>query len=128
MLSRRSAPRVSATTARCLAILYCRSLVIAGRFVQGLGGGLLSALAYVLVRKVFPEALWPRVFGLFAGVWSVSVPTGPLIGGLFAGYGNWRGAFYAITGVAGLLGVTALFILPADAASDDATAPKVDGK
>jgi hypothetical protein len=38
--------------------------VIAGRFVQGLGGGLLSALAYVLVRNAFPEALWPRVFGL----------------------------------------------------------------
>jgi MFS family permease len=64
-------------------------LVISGRFVQGLGGGLLSALAYVLVRNVFPEDLWPRVFGLFAGVWSVSVPIGPLIGGLFAGYGNW---------------------------------------
>src|SRR6202795_2855048 len=100
-------------------------LVIAGRFVQGLGGGLLSALAYVLVRNVFPEVLWPRVFGLFAGVWSVSVPTGHLIGGLFAGYGNWRGAFFAITGVGGMLGVAALFILPADAKSGDATAPKV---
>src|SRR5215472_11848960 len=42
-------------------------LVIAGRFVQGLGGGLLSALAYVLVRNAFPEALWPRVFGLLSG-------------------------------------------------------------
>jgi MFS family permease len=38
--------------------------VIAGRFVQGLGGGLISALAYVLVRNAFPEVLWPRVFGL----------------------------------------------------------------
>src|SRR6266446_8611868 len=37
-------------------------LVIAGRFVQGLGGGLLSALAYVLVRNAFPEPIWPRVF------------------------------------------------------------------
>src|SRR5580700_8402324 len=100
-------------------------LVIAGRFVQGLGGGLLSALAYVLVRNVFPEALWPRVFGLFAGVWSVSVPTGPLIGGLFAGYGNWRGAFFAVAGVGGLLGVTALFIRPSAARSGDATKPKV---
>jgi MFS family permease len=100
-------------------------LVIAGRFVQGLGGGLLSALAYVLVRDVFPEVLWPRIFGLFAGVWSVSVPTGPLIGGLFANYGNWRGAFFAITGVGGLLGVAALCILPANAASGDATEPKV---
>jgi MFS family permease len=102
-------------------------LVITGRFVQGLGGGLLSALAYILVRTVFPEVLWPRVFGLFAGVWSVSVPTGPLIGGLFAGYGNWRGAFFAITGVGVLLGVVAWFILPANVASGDATKPKVPG-
>src|SRR5215472_12994989 len=59
-------------------------IVIAGRFVQGLGGGLLSALAYILVRNVFPELLWPRVFGLLAGVWSVTVLIGPLIGGVFA--------------------------------------------
>jgi MFS family permease len=102
-------------------------LVIAGRFVQGLGGGLLSALAYVLVRNVFPEDLWPRVFALFAGVWSVSVPIGPLIGGLFAGYGNWRGAFFAITGVGGLLGVAALFILPVNAVSGDPTEIRVPG-
>src|SRR5205085_11622907 len=63
-------------------------VVIAGRFVQGLGGGLISALAYVLVRNVFPEGLWPRVFGALAGVWSVSVLLGPLVGGLLAGYGH----------------------------------------
>ena len=63
-------------------------LIIGGRFVQGLGSGLLSALAYVLVRSVFAEPLWPRVFGLLAGVWSVTVLAGPLIGGVFAGYGN----------------------------------------
>src|ERR1700682_1404899 len=58
-----------------------------------IGGGLLSALAYVLVRNAFPEALWPRVFGLLAGVWSVTVLIGPLIGGVFASYGHWRSAF-----------------------------------
>jgi MFS family permease len=100
-------------------------MVIAGRFVQGLGGGLIAALAYILVRNVFPAILWPRVFGLFAGVWSVSVPTGPLIGGLFAAYGNWRGAFFAITGVGLLLGLAAWFILPANAASGDAIKPRV---
>jgi MFS family permease len=95
-------------------------VVIAGRFVQGLGGGLLSALAYVLVRNVFPGVLWPRVFGLLAGVWSVSVLAGPLIGGLFAGCGNWRGAFYAVAGVGGLLGVGAGFVLPANSVGSDA--------
>ena len=63
-------------------------LVIAGRFVQGLGGGLLSALAYVLVRNAFPEALWPRVFGLLSGVWSITVLIGPLIGGVSRAMGT----------------------------------------
>jgi predicted MFS family arabinose efflux permease len=92
--------------------------VIAGRFVQGFGGGLLSALAYVLVRNAFPEALWPRVFGLLAGVWSVTVLVGPLIGGVFASYGHWRSAFVTVAGIGCLLGAGALSTLPADRRSD----------
>jgi predicted MFS family arabinose efflux permease len=92
--------------------------VIAGRFVQGLGGGLLSALAYVLVRNAFPEALWPRVFGLLAGVWSVTVLIGPLIGGVFASYGHWRGAFVTVAGIGCLLCAGAIATLPADTASE----------
>jgi MFS family permease len=90
--------------------------VIAGRFVQGLGGGLLLALAYVLVRNVFPEVLWPRVFGLLAGIWSVSILIGPLIGGVFAGYGYWRGAFFVVAAVAVSLSIVSIFILPGGAA------------
>src|ERR1700726_2032625 len=96
------------------------SQVIAGRFVQGLGGGLLSALAYVLVRNLFPEVLWPRVFGLIAGIWSVTVLLGPLIGGVFASYGHWRSAFVTVAGIGCLLGAGALFTLPADSQSDQA--------
>jgi MFS family permease len=94
--------------------------VIAGRFVQGLGGGLLSALAYVLVRNSFPEGLWPRVFGLLAGVWSITVLIGPLIGGVFASYGHWRGAFFTVAGIGCLLGAGARFTLPADRRSEEA--------
>src|SRR5262252_6261303 len=88
--------------------------VIVGRFVQGLGGGLLSALAYVLVRNAFPEMIWPKVFGLLSGVWSVTVLIGPLIGGVFASYGHWRGAFVMVAGIRCLLGVGALFTLATD--------------
>jgi len=94
--------------------------VIAGRFVQGMGGGLLSALAYVLVRSAFPEPLWPKVFGLLAGVWSVTVLIGPLIGGVFASYGHWRSAFVMVAGIGCLLGAAALLTLPADRQSDHA--------
>jgi hypothetical protein len=68
---------------------------------------------------------------LAAGLWAarrrlVGLRTwGPLLGGPFAGYGNWRGAFVAITALGGLLGFAALFILPADAVSREAIERKV---
>ena len=63
--------------------------------------------------------LWSiRVFGLLAGVWSVTVLIGPLIGGVFASYGHWRGAFVTVAGIGSLLGAGAIFTLPADGRSD----------
>ena len=47
-----------------------------------------------------------------AGSWSMSVLIGPLVGGMFASFGNWRNAFLATTVVAGILAVSAFFILP----------------
>lgn len=88
------------------------ALVIAGRFVQGLGGGVISALAYVLVRNVFPEALWARVLALISGTWGIAVLVGPMIGGVFAGLGWWRGAFLTVGALAVLLVPLAYLALP----------------
>lgn len=87
-------------------------VVVAGRFVQGFGGGVLSAMAYVLVGNAFPEPMWPRVAALLSGAWSMSVLVGPMVGGAFATWGNWRGAFYAVTVLAALLAVVAARALP----------------
>ena len=54
------------------------------------------------------------MFGLLAGVWSVTVVAGPLIGGVFANSGHWRGAFFTVAGVGCLLAIGALAVLPAD--------------
>lgn len=86
--------------------------IVAGRFVQGFGGGVLAAAAYVLVRGTFPEPAWPRVIGLLSGVWSVSILAGPLVGGLFARSGHWRGAFFAVAAAAAVLVVGAARALP----------------
>ncbi len=91
--------------------------VVAGRFVQGFGGGLLTAMAYVLVRSTFPEHLWASGFALLSGAWSMSILVGPLVGGLFARYGDWRGAFFAVTAMAVILVVVALRALPLSATS-----------
>jgi MFS family permease len=116
----------------CVGTLLCAlapvmGQVIVGRFLQGGGGGLLSAVAYVVVRGTFPESLWPRVFALLASVWSISVLVGPLVGGAFATYGNWRGAFFAVAALAGLLALVALRALPTHRAAGRGAWPRVPG-
>src|ERR1700741_2339016 len=80
---------------------------IAGRFVQGFGGGLLPAVAYILVRSTFPERTWPRVLALISGGWSVSILLGPLAGGVFARNGDWRSVFIGVAVLAVLLAAAA---------------------
>jgi MFS family permease len=103
---------VFGTGALLCALAPSMGFVVAGRFVQGFGGGVLSAMAYVLVGNAFPEPLWPRVGSLLSGMWSVSILVGPLVGGTFATWGNWRGAFYAVTVAAAVLAIVALRALP----------------
>jgi MFS family permease len=86
--------------------------IVVGRLIQGFGGGLEWAAAYVAVRATFPEAVWSRTIALMSTSWSMSVLLGPLVGGTFARYGNWRGAFVATAAVAGILAVSALVVLP----------------
>ena len=101
--------------------------VIAGRFVQGFGGGLLSAVAYILVRSTFPEPAWPRVLALMSGAWSISVLVGPLAGGVFADHGDWRRVFIGVTVLAVALAVAAVRTLPRAPIGHRAARPTVPG-
>lgn len=75
-LLKRSGPRgayVAATLIFALGTLICSLAVnmpvmLAGRSIQGLGGGFLYALAYGLTRVVLPEPLWGRSIGLIAAI------------------------------------------------------------
>ena len=69
-------------------------LFLAGRALQGLGGGLLTALAYTTIRRVFPAPLHTRAITMVSGIWSVGALCGPLVGGLLAGWERWRWAFW----------------------------------
>jgi MFS family permease len=82
------------------------AVMLAGRLVQGLGGGAMLSLSYVGVTQLFPAPLWPRVLAIIASVWGVSALVGPLVGGAFAQVGLWRGAFWAFA-VQGLLLIVA---------------------
>lgn len=100
-------------------------VVIVGRVVQGLGCGLLNAMAYVLVRQVFPQPVWPKAFAALAAVWGISVLVGPLIGGVFATFDTWRNAFSAVAILSLALSVLALKALPYDKEMAKAAPPPV---
>ena len=70
-------------------------VLLAGRTVQGLGGGALVALVYVAQDRFFPNRLVPRIIACLSVVWMASALCGPLIGGAFATAGLWRGAFWS---------------------------------
>jgi MFS family permease len=94
----RDAYRISlllfATGSIACAVAPNMAVFLAGRLFQGLGGGLLTALAYTTIRRTFPENLRTRAIVFLSGIWGVAAFTGPLIGGVFAGWGFWRGAFW----------------------------------
>jgi MFS family permease len=71
-------------------------VLLAGRAIQGLGAGTLSALSFSMVRTLFDEALWSRALSLTSAAWGVATLAGPAVGGVFAQYGAWRAAFWAV--------------------------------
>lgn len=119
---------VAASLVFALGALVCGAapgmpVLLAGRFVQGLGGGLLLALCYAMIRLVFREALWPRAMGMVSGMWGVATLVGPAVGGMFAQAGAWRWAFWAVVPVSLLFALLARAVLPQRAAGGEAAAP-----
>jgi len=95
---------------------------IAGRLLQGIGGGWVTGLCFVAVTRLFPQALWSRVLSALAGVWGVASLISPLVGGLFAQAGFWRGAFWLFA-AQGLLFVAAAAVLVPPPNADEEPAP-----
>ena len=66
--------------------LFCRLL-------QGLGGGLLAAVAFVAVAVLFPPRLVVRALAAISALWGASAFLGPLAGGVFVTWATWRLGF-----------------------------------
>jgi len=74
-------------------------ILVFGRLIQGMGGGMLLSLSYVGHRSLGsrPELLGPSVRHRRGTIWGGGSLLGPLIGGAFSGPHLWRGAFWAFT-------------------------------
>ncbi|KAJ8518245.1 hypothetical protein ONZ45_g4681 [Pleurotus djamor] len=84
------------------------NMMIAGRTVQGLGGGGIQALAYIVLADLV--SLEER--GVYTGIFGITFCTacfiGPVVGGSLASQGNWRWLFYLNLPICGL---AATFVL-----------------
>ncbi len=74
-------------------------IMVVGRAIQGLGAGLMMSAVYAAVRELFPGDLWPRVLATISGAWGIAALGGPAVGGVFAGLGMWRAAFWTMVPV-----------------------------
>jgi MFS family permease len=85
---------------------------LAGRAVQGLGGGLLAGLGYALLQRALPERLWAKGAALVSAMWGVGNLVGPAAGGAFGEIGVWRPAFGILVALAAVLMVVVVRVIP----------------
>ncbi|MEU8896188.1 MFS transporter [Nocardia sp. NPDC048505] len=105
------------------AVAPSMGLLVAGRVVQGLGGGLLAGLAFAVIRTALPQRLWARAAGLVSAMWGVGTLIGPASGGLFAELGAWRWAYALLLVVAVVLAGLTRRALPRGGAAAADRAP-----
>lgn len=84
--------------------------LLAGRALQGFGGGTQSVAVYVMIAYVFPERSQPAAFGLLSTAWVVPSLVGPFAAGLVTQQASWRWVFLGLVPLA-VLG--ACLLLPA---------------
>lgn len=98
----------------CGALAMNMETVVFGRFIQGLGGGMLLSLCYFAMHAWFPEESWNRLFAIEAWIWAAGSLLGPLIGGISVNHFSWRSAFWFFALQATVLFAVALY-LPSEA-------------
>lgn len=75
------------------AVAWNMLALIAFRAVQGLGAGAVQPTAMTIVGDIYTVAERAKVQGYLASVWAISSVVGPMLGGVFAQLGIWRGVF-----------------------------------
>jgi MFS family permease len=101
-------------------------VLVAGRAVQGLGAGVVPAVAYVAISRCYAEESRPRMFAVLSTAWVVPGLIGPGIAALVAAAVGWRWVFLGLLPLviaAGVLVVLALRHVPPPASPGTAAVP-----
>jgi MFS family permease len=72
------------------------TMLVLGRAVLGFGSGQLGVALYVVVGRLYPVTMRPRIFAMFAAAWVVPALVGPALASLMVAALGWRSVFLAV--------------------------------
>jgi len=98
--------------------------LIAGRFVQGVGGAALLALSLAIANLAFPPDERPRAVGIWAAVSAIALAIGPLVGGISIELVSWRLIFWLLVPLAAL--ALAIMAIATPESRDETAGRRID--
>jgi MFS family permease len=72
------------------------TVLLAGRLLAGLGGGLIVVALYVVIGRAYPDALRPKVFSWVSAAWVLPSLVGPPVAGWVTSTWSWRWVFLLV--------------------------------
>lgn len=72
------------------------AMLVLGRFVQGLGAGVVPAIGYVAIGRAYPATARPRMFAVLSTAWVVPGIIGPALSERVSAWVGWRWVFLGL--------------------------------
>ena len=99
-------------------------MMILFRAVQGLGGGAIYALSFIIVGILYPDERRAKMQGIISGIWGIASILGPLAGGIIVEHWSWRWIFFVNLPITAAASGLIVFGLKEEAT--EKRAPKLD--
>ncbi|HET8562862.1 MAG TPA: MDR family MFS transporter, partial [Candidatus Binatia bacterium] len=99
-------------------------MLVLFRAIQGLGGGAIYALAFIIVGVLYPPEKRAQMQGIISSIWGISSILGPLAGALIVEHANWRWIFFVNLPIAAV--AVALIVLGFAEETTERHRPKLD--
>jgi MFS family permease len=99
--------------------------LLAGRCIQGVGGGGIITLTQVIFCDIVPLRQRPKYFAIVLAAWSIGTIIGPVVGGALVEHASWRWCFHILYPFCGIGFIVAIFIVRLDAVAELTVAQKL---
>ena len=83
-------------------------VLVAGRFLQGLGAGAMPAVSYVCIGRSYPAHQRPTMFALISSAWMLPSVVGPIVAAWVADVVGWRWVFLGLLPLCAVIGALAM--------------------